>query len=281
MAAVTYQVQGRSWRLRLLAAVAVAWALIVLLAAYASAGHDAPTVRDQTSVSQAQPALDRAVAGLVAAAGPDVVVEVYPFIRVGTCRISVVRDGEEWEQAVLFHTRAAAEPALLDRLAAKLPPEYAARAMHLTGDRHELHADAGDYVRLSGGREAAGGVRVVASTGCRTGTADVGGRTREGEPAARLRAPVEPALAALAIRPEHWTTLEVPCADGGALRVTTAQGARGAAPGPLGTALLPVGPDAVVAQDDLYAYRVGESSVVARRQDDAVALTVTTPCERQ
>lgn len=143
------------------------WAVIVVAAAYVSAGRDEPTVREQSSVAQVRATVDRAVSGVVAAAGPDAVVSVSPFTRLGACRISAVRDGERWEQVVVLHTREGGEAALLDRLAAGLPPEYGARARHGDGGRHTLRADAGNFVAVSGEVAAPGEIRVSVTTGCR------------------------------------------------------------------------------------------------------------------
>lgn len=143
------------------------WAVIVVATAYVSTGRDEPTVREQSSVAQARATVDRAVNGVVAAAGPDAVVSVSPFTRLGTCRISPVRDGEEWEQVVVLRTRDGGEGPLLDRLAAGLPPEYGARARHGDGGRHTLRADAGDFVAVSGEVAAPGEIRVSVTTGCR------------------------------------------------------------------------------------------------------------------
>lgn len=281
MAAVAYDVRTPTgaapapsrWR-RWLAVAAVVWAVVVVGFGIASAGRDPATVREQTSVAQARATVSRTVTGVVGAAGPDTVVAVSPFTRLGTCRISAVRDGERWEQTVVFHIQAGGEGPLLDRLVAGLPAGSGARVRHDANGRHTLHADAGDFVSVSGAVVAAGEVRVVANTGCRPGTVDVA----SSEPGSVTRAPVAAAFAALRLPPASWQGYEVPCANGGALRVASASSDPGVAPGPLPAGLMSVGPGPVVAQSQLYAYRAGATSVVARVRDGVLTVTATTPC---
>lgn len=262
--------RSRRW----LAAVAAVWALVVVGFGYASAGRDEATAREQTSVADARPAVDRAVSGLVAAAGPGAVVAVSPFTRIGACRISAVRDGERWEQAIVYYTQAGGEAALLDRLAAGLPAEFGARARHRADGRHTLRADAGDFVSVSGGVAASGEVRLAVNTGCRTGTAQVAAA----EPDPAVRAPVAAAFAALRLPAASWRMYEVPCDNGGVVRVVRADSDAGVRPGPLPSGLMSVAPGPVVAQPDLYAYRTGPASVVAQMRDDVLVVTATTPC---
>lgn len=257
-----------------LTALLVGWAVLLGVLAYASARTGGATAREQTTVADARPTVDRAVAELVlAGTAADAVVAVSPFSRLGSCRISAVRDGERWEQAVTLFTRPGGEPALLSRLGAALPAGYHASVRPRAG-QPTLRADAGDFVGISGAAATPGEVRVTVATGCR----GVSGWVMPGEPPAQLRAPLEAPLAALKLRPARWTGFGVPCPDGGEVRVVTADGEPGVVPVPLPGALAGVGPAPVVAEADRYAYRTGATSVVARVSDSGLSLSATTPC---
>jgi hypothetical protein len=255
---------------RWLVFVAVAWAVALAAAAYVSSRTDEATIREQTSVTDARPTVSRTVTDLVAASG-DAVVSVGPFSRAGECRISVARHGERWEQTVTFYPRQGDEPGLLDQLSKGLPGSYRPRVRHGT-----LRGDAGNFVTLSGGRASPGEVRIVVDTGCRAGTAPTdgaAGRPSDGG------APVDAVLAALHLSAAEWRTTEVLCLSGGAMRVVTADSEPDAVPGPLPSALAAVGPGAVVARPELYAYRAGATSVVARLHEGVVTVTATTACQ--
>ncbi|HET6214764.1 MAG TPA: hypothetical protein VFE14_17995 [Micromonosporaceae bacterium] len=263
----------RRWLL-LLGAV---WALGLLVFAYVSSRTDAPTVREQSSVADARPAVDRATAYLVTDSG-DAVAAVGQFAKVGGCRVSAVRDGERWERAVVLYTRAGTEPALLDRLARELPADYHARARHSgDGKVHTLRADAGSYVAVSGTVGAPGEVRLVVATGCRAASGPVPASAGQPDPVAR--AAVQAAFTALDAQPAGWRARAVPCPAGGALRVVEADSDPGVIPGPLPVRLSSIGPGALVAIPDVYAYRTGSVSVVVRLTAGGVlTATATTGC---
>jgi hypothetical protein len=259
----------------LVVAALAGWGVLLGAAGYFSARTGTPTVREQTSVADARPTVDAAVAALVnAGAEAGAVISVSPFTRLGGCRISAVRDGERWEQAVSLLTRAGQEDALLDRLADALPGAWKARVRPRGGVR-TLRADAGNFVALSGGTAVTGEVRMTVATGCR---APGGGDAVEtGEPPAAERAPLEPVLSALKLTAPHWSGYRVACPDGGEVRVVTATG-EPAAPPVLTSILAGVGPDPVIAEPDRYAYRAGDTSVLVRGGPDGVTASGTTPC---
>jgi hypothetical protein len=260
---------------RWLPLLVAAWALVLGVAAYLSARGGPPTAREQTSVADARPAVDRAVADIVGASG-DAVAAVGEFTRIGACRISAVRDGERWEQAVTLYTRPGGAPALLDRLARGLPDDYRARVRHsANGKVHTLRADAGHFVAVSGGTSGAGAVRLVVATGCRAGSRlpDAGA-----SPDPPTRAAAQRVFDALGLRASAWQAREVPCPGGGRLPVVTARSDPGAQPGPLPATLSTIGPDPVTAQPDVYAFRRGETSVVVSLREGVVTATATGPC---
>jgi hypothetical protein len=260
-------------RRRLLIAVTVAW--IVLLAALAgyAARHDPPTVRGQTTIAQALPTVDRAVADLTVAAGaPDVVAEITGYRRVGgTCTITAARPGTRYERAVYLYVPAGREGDTVDRIRTGLPRRYDIQVARI--GRRELTADAGDFVAVRGGIVGPGQVRISADTGCRPGDLP-GGRTG----AAVDGQPVDTTLAALHVPVADRRTATIGCAGGGAITTAEADGPAGSAPASLVDALAGHTPEPVVAQPTVYAYRAGPVGVVARTHDGVVTVTATTGC---
>ena len=257
-----------------LVALLAGWALVLGVIAYVSARNGTATAREQTTVADARPAVDRGVADVVRAGSSlGAVVAPSPFTRIGSCRISAVRDGERWEQSVTLFTRPGDETALLDRLGKALPPSYRASVRARAG-QPTLRADAGNYVGISAAAATPGEVRVTVATGCR----GVSGWVMPGEPPEQLRAPLAAPIAALKLAPARWRGFGVPCPDGREVQVVTAEGEPGVVPVPLPGALSTVGPSPVVAEPDRYAYRSGITSVVARIGDSGLSLTATTPC---
>ncbi|HKD96339.1 MAG TPA: hypothetical protein VKB69_01940, partial [Micromonosporaceae bacterium] len=136
------------WRApRWLKITTAVWAVAVVVAAAIYSLHGRPTVREQTSVGNARPVVDAAVADVVSAAGPGPVVAVSGFASVGSCRITAARSGASFGRTVDVYTAPGGEPALLRRIVAGLPARYHAK---VTGAATGLYADAGDYVALVG-----------------------------------------------------------------------------------------------------------------------------------
>jgi hypothetical protein len=261
-------------RRRWLVAGAAGWAvLLVVLAVYAVRRGES-TVRTQTSVGQALPTVDRAIADVVVAAEPaGAVAEISGYREVSArCSITAFRDGARYERAAYLYVPAGQEPALLDRIAAKLPRDYDARVRR-SGAR-QLTADAGDFVALRGGIAGPGQVRFTADTGCRPLT----GPVSEAEPTsvAANRLPVQAVLATLEVSDVHWQTHRVPCRRGGSVWTVQAEGRAGSAP--TVDALRAASPDALVARPDLYVYRSGPVGIVARSRDGVPTVTATTVC---
>jgi hypothetical protein len=261
-------------RRRWLVVAVGAWAvLVVVLAGYAVRRGES-TVRAQTSVAQALPTVDRAIADVVVAAEPaGTVAEISGYREVSArCSITAARDGARYERAAYLYLPTGQELALLDRIAAGLPRHYDARVQK--SGTHRFTADAGDFVALQGSVAGPGELRFTADTGCRPLTGPVG----EAEPtsATAVRAPVEAALATLKVSDVRWRTHRVGCARGGAVRTVQADGP---APSPPAfDALRAASPDALVARADLYVYRSGPVGIVARTRDGALTVTATTDC---
>lgn len=259
----------------------LAWAALLLVLAYVSINRDEPTVREQRSLADAAPVVQRALGDLVAAAGPDVVVELTDATVREGCRITPVRSGATLERAVRFHVAEAEESALLDRIAQQLPADYRARARpSADGSTHTLRADAGEFVAVKGKVAEPGLVTVTVSTGCRPGplvaSSPMGPAlvsTIDDEPMRLLDA-----LGVSAVEAHGWKAGDCPGVVGAyTVRVT----GHGTPKQPLGDVLRPVaGTDAIVVVDrpDRYAYRSGPLSVVVETTGDEVSVAVTSNC---
>jgi hypothetical protein len=263
-------------RHRWLVAVSTVWAVLLVVLAVYAVRQGEPTVRTQTTVAQALPTADRAIAEVVAAAEPaGAVAEISGYREVSArCSITAVRDGARYERVAHLYVPAGQEPALLDRIGAKLPRDYDAQVRG--SGTHQLTADAGDFVALRGGVAGAGDVRITADTGCRPLTAPVS--EAQPSPVAADRLPVQTVLATLKVDAVRWQTHRVRCEQGGSVWTVQADGPAGSAPPSLVDALRATSPDAVVARPDLYVYRGGPVGVVVRTHDGAVTVTATTGC---
>ena len=276
MVIVTTQPTGHPpWR-RLWWALLVVWGLALTAAALASARTDPPTVREQRSVAQAQPVVDRALAETVHAAGPSTVVEVLGYDLRAGCRITSAREGQELDRVVLLYTAPGGEAAVLDRIAAQLPRGWEPAVRRHASGSVTLRADAGEFVGVHGGVVGPGQLRVSAGTGCRPAAP----LTPAAAPApARAVATVDAVLSALGGRAAQRRTGSVLCPDGGAVTTVAADSAPGLAPGPLPQALRGVAPAGlVVAEPALLAYRDGDLGVVVREHDGVVTASATRGC---
>jgi hypothetical protein len=271
---------ARSRRRWLLAGVA-GWAVLLLVVAYVSVRRDEPTVREQRNVAAAMPVLSRALGEVLAGAGTDTVIEITgPTMEPG-CRITPIRDGANLVGTITLRTAEAAAPALLDRLAQRLPAEYRARVRHSTnGETHSIHADAGEFVGIEGGVTDPGVIRLTAQTGCRPiPPGFVIARSLIGLPIDDEPARVLGALGVPVSGPVDRTG-GVPCPAGGVGYTTRATG-QGTAPASLDAALRPLaGAGAIVVanQPDLYAYRSGPLSVVVEAAGGEIRVATTTGC---
>lgn len=270
---------SRSVRRRWLQLVAAGWALLLLVAAAVSVRRDAPTVREQRSLTQAVPVVDRATEDLIAAAGPDAVVELADRRVDEGCRITPLRGGAELESILVFRTSAADGASLLDRIAAGLPAAYRAGTRRVPGEpAPRLRADAGEFVVIRGTVTEPGTIEVTLHTGCRPTSGDVD--VQAGAPAG---SPIdeEPtrALAALGVpTPVPVERLSAACRGGGAIHTARATGV--AAGGAALAQALPAPAGAVVVTDspERYAYRHGPLSLVAEAIGGEVRVTATTVC---
>jgi hypothetical protein len=265
---------------RWLAVATVVWALVLGVTGYLAARSGPPTAREQTTLAQARDRVDRALAAVATAAGPDAVAALSAYTLDSGCRITTAREGTDLSRVIRLYTTAGGERALLDRLAAALPANFGARVPRPIGSATPaLRADAGDFVALRGKATGPGEVRVEAEAGCRTGNS-LGAPALGSSPAAAERAPVESVLWALHAASPQWHAYQVPCSGGGAVRTVEAESASTASPGPLPAALKAVAGGAVIvlSQPQRYAYRVAATAIAVRVQDGDITVTATTSC---
>lgn len=255
---------------------------------YLSARQDEPTVREQRDIEQALPRFERTVGALSVAAGPDAVLEFAPPRLDRGCRITPMRDGAVLTQRLTVRTVPADGPALFDRIAAELPTEYAATAWHSAdGQVHELRADGGEFIAVTGRLAEPGRAVLTVTTGCRPIRDNTDptteflsrlpaddGPDRVGEPDRVLAA-----LDATDVQPVE--RVGVPC-PGDGVAYTVRSSGRGEPPASPATALAPLaGANAlvVVNSPQLYAYRSGPLSVVVEATDGTIRVAVTRSCQ--
>ncbi len=270
---------NRRWRVPLwLKILTGVWTVALVIGGGWYALHGEPSVREQTSIGDARPVVDRTIVDVVAAAGGGPVVAVSGFDRVKSCKITPVRSGAEFRRVVDLYTSPGSESAILHMIASGLPARYHAQ----TGSsaRLTLDADAGDYVAVDGTVPAPGLIRIKADTGCRQ---DKGVGVGEPSPAAGSPsvAALAPVLGALG-RPAvpYATVADLACPSGGSLRSVAATLPPGSAPASLATTLRTLAPTPAAASRTTYAFRSGAVDVVAvaNPASHAVTVTATTRC---
>ncbi|SCL63363.1 hypothetical protein GA0070606_3781 [Micromonospora citrea] len=262
----------RRWLPWLLAGT-VAWAVLLAALTWTSVRDDPPTVREQRTLTEAGPVVDRAVGELFAAAG-DTAVPTPPEVERG-CRVTPFAEGATLTRGVDVFVPVGSERELLERVADRLPGSWRAGVRVTSDDGPRLRADAGEFVTVSGRVDADGRVRLTADTGCRpVGDGYVapavgadGGQAEALAGALRaLGAPAGPAPALLG----------APCPAGGAVR--TARAAAVAAPASPAAVLAPVAGVPLLDTAHAYAYRRGDVVVVADLSGDSVVVSATTGC---
>jgi hypothetical protein len=259
-------VSRRAW----IAIAAAAWAVALVVAGIFAARNGEPTVREQTTIVDALPTLDRAVAAVVqAAAGPRVAVAVGGYERTDDGCSAGNRDGERYERVATVYTTPGEEAAMIDRISAGLPDSYGIRVRHSA--THTLRGDAGFYVALRGGVTSPGELTFAADTGCRV----PGGRI----PVARA-ATAPPAasdvLDRLGVSAGQTVTFAMACPSGrelGAVEVVAAKPT-----GPLAAAL-PAGVAPIIARADLVVYERDGVGVAARVGGGGLRVTAATGCQ--
>ncbi|WP_130405039.1 hypothetical protein [Micromonospora violae] len=262
-------------RRRWLLAVTVAWAVLLAGLTWLSVRNDPPTVREQRSLDQAGPVVDRAVGELARAAGAANLLELSPARISSGCRVTPFADGARLRREVVVLGATGDERAVLAGIADRLPASWRA-GVGPGVDGPELRADAGEFVAVEGRPTVDGRVRLVVDTGCRPiGTGYIPALvTSDGPETAALTA----ARQALHQPGDAVPELVIaPCPGGGLAR--TAWSATGPGPAASTTALAALAGNApLLDQPPVYAYRSGAVTVLAELGADATRLAATVGC---
>lgn len=261
----------RPRRRRLIIAVIVAWSLALIVGGVWYSRTGAPTERDQTTIAQALPVVDQAVAAVLRAAGPEPVPVLSGFEKSSDCRVTPVRHGAKYQRTLWLYTGRGDERALLDRIAAGLPAGYKARAAGTSNPT--LFADAGLYVAVNGTVPEAGGVRIVVATGCRVPGDIPATPDPTGVPQPADRSLIDQLARTTGGTATDWHTHRLPC---GARTVEAS--ISGARPAVL-TSLLPAGRPTVLARDDLVALHWDGAGLVLRGDSGELTVAQTGGCQ--
>ncbi|MEH0820316.1 MULTISPECIES: hypothetical protein [unclassified Micromonospora] len=255
---------------RWLLAVTVLWAVLLAALTWWSVRHDPPTVREQRSLAEAGPVVDRAVGRLVAATGDGAWALAAPRLDRG-CRITPMDDGATLARDLDVVVAEGGERALLEAVAGRLPADWRA-GVHLGSDGPRLRADAGEFVAVQGRVVTPGRVRLTADSGCRPDDVEYGTLLPgyAGEPA------LDDALRALGRPAGTPEQVVAPCPGGGVART------RWATAGPAPASLAGLKPlaagGAVVDTPEVYAYRRGAVVVLADATGEQVRVSASTGC---
>lgn len=260
---------------RWLTGLAAAWAVLILVLAIIARDGDV-TVQTQRNAAEVRPSVDRAVADIVTAAGPEVALTVSPYRFDGSCRISLVRRGVFYERLLRLYTPPGEEQALLERIVDRLPDRYATRLR--TGEE-QLHvfADADELVTVGGDTwPGSGRIEFSIHTGCRPVEQPI--VTFYPRPDPEVRARLDDLLAAADGTVAAWRTAAVPCPDGlrWALEVTAEQrfdSLTGFAES------RPEGATVVISEDDLLVYQDGPYSITVSLREGTLTATATPRCD--
>lgn len=247
------------------------WAVLLAALTWWSVRTDEPTVREQRSIGQAAPVVDRAIGRLVAALDGTAWAMTPAHAEKG-CRVTPASEGTELTRGVDVLVAEGGERAVLDRVADALPESWRAGVRDGV-DGPLLRADAGEFVLVEGEVPAPGRVRFTAVTGCRPTDVEFADLLIGHPPGPAL----ETALRALGRPvPDHAGRIAASC-PGGA-KAWTQRAEAGAEPVSL-DALAPLAAGAVVVDTpEVYAYRPGADVVVADATGDQLQLTVSTGC---
>jgi hypothetical protein len=256
-----------------LVALSILWAVGLVVSGTVYALKGKPSVREQTTIANAQPVVNTAISNVVKAAGPAPLVTVGAYQKSSGCDITPVRAGVEYTQIVNVFVAPGSESAALATIAHGLPSSY--KAVAGPGNVLAFHADAGDYVGLVGAVPSPGDIEIKAETGCREVGPPIPGTAAPSLAAAEM-APVRTVLNALGVLATTTSAAQITCSGGGTLRTVTASG-----PAPTGTTSLAVKLATVAAHPtistaNLVAYRSGAIDIVAVKSPTGTTVSATT-----
>ncbi|MEV0429970.1 hypothetical protein [Micromonospora sp. NPDC050495] len=264
----------RPW-LRWLVAATVAWAVLLAGLTWWSVRRDPPTVKEQRTLDQAGPVVDRAIGRLMVAIGGDGVPALLPDRIERGCRVTPLADGAELTRGVEVAIAGDDVPDLLARVAGRLPADWRA-GVRVAADGPVLRADAGEFVAVEGRPAGPGRVRLTAATGCRPVGAGYQPPTATGGPES---AEVTRALSGWGGAAGPVRLLAAPCPGGGTARTARAETAGAPAGVPLADPFRDRTGDGPVLRDSADEYaRLSSPAVLAERAGDRVRVAVTTSC---
>lgn len=249
--------------------------MLLALLAWMSVRNDPPTVREQRTLGQAGPVVDRAIGELSRAAGAAGLLELSPARVASGCRVTPFADGARLRREVGVLAPTGTERAVLAGIAERLPTSWRA-GVGPGVDGPELHADAGEFVAVEGRPTVDGRVRLIVDTGCRP--VGSGYTTAPATDAGPEAAALTAALRALG-RPSDAAPelVTAPCPGGGLAR--TARAADGPGQAASTEALAPLAGEApLLDKPPVYAYRTGAVTVLAELSPDATRLAATVGC---
>jgi hypothetical protein len=253
---------------------------VVVLAALAGGGAAwwhwdtgrQPQVRDVVA------AMNRAVADVVVAAGPDAAVAVSPVVRSTDCHLGFLRTGGIFTARADLYTNLGDEDSVITALGQRLPAGYAVSRGPLVAGARSLRATSG-AVGVSVQRLSPGWLGVIARSGCSLGTATAPPPAAATGTAATALTGL---LAHLGTRPAVLTQQQVSCAAGAI--VTVAAVSEPVDSSRLATRLAAVVPATatrfISGDSNRVVYRDGATSVIIAASDDGTSVSAqyTTTC---
>ncbi|GAA3448601.1 hypothetical protein [Dactylosporangium matsuzakiense] len=249
----------------------LAWIAVIAGAGLWSYFNDPATTRDQTTIADALPTVDTALARIHSALDPSASVSVLGGYRRTevSCRVTSARDGTRFTRELLVYVKPSTEAATLDRVKAALPASYEPSVTH-SGATDVLSADAGGFVLLRGTVTDQGTIRFTADTGCRVQDAPA----QEPTPTPPDRAPVQAVLTTLGTTASQWRTHQLTSPSCRSLSTVeadiTGDAARVRSTVDAGSVVLDT--------EKLFAYRTSAAAVTLRTEGDTLTVTSTTGC---
>ncbi|MFI5906337.1 hypothetical protein [Dactylosporangium sp. NPDC051541] len=249
----------------------VAWIVVIAGAGLWSYFNDPATTRDQTTIADALPTVDTAIARVYGALDPQTSVAALGGYRRTevSCRVTSAREGTRFSRELLVYVRKDTEAATLDRVKAALPPSYEPSVTH-SDTTDVLNADAGDFVLLRGTVTDPGVLRFTADTGCRVQNAPVP------EPTTTTpdRSPIQTVLTTLGTTASEWRTHQLTTPSCHTLATVEAD-----TTGDLRRLHTTIAAATVVLDtDQVFAYRTGTTAISVRKNGNELIATATTGC---
>lgn len=233
----------------------------------------------QPAVRDAVAAMDRAVADVVGAAGPQAAVAVSGVVRSTACRINFLHSGGVFTANADLYTDPGTADALITGIAQRLAGSYAVTRGPAVSGVRPLVAGLAGGVELSVRSLGGGWLVVSARTGCSLGV-----QAAEASPSAggAATAGITALFARLGTRPVSFSEHRLDCRSGAIDTVAAVSGP--VASGDLSSRLAAAVPAGVhpfaAGGSNRLAYRDGDVSVVVAASDDGTAVTsqYTTTC---